>query len=487
MDKKISKKNRIIPGDIDLQKIKQIHMIAICGTGMATLAGLLKEKGFLLTGSDQEVYPPMSTQLEQMGIQINEGFDPNRLKNADLVIVGNVISRGNEELETAFESEIPCLSLPESLNRFFLKDSNPIVVTGTHGKTTTSSLLAFLLDSCGKDPGFFIGGVLENYGKSFRLGSKGAPFVVEGDEYDSACFDKRPKFVHYPPHTAILSGIEFDHADIYNNLDEIIEIFKEFLRSMNEKSVLIANGDDDIVKKILPFTKAKTILYGFGNQCHWQAKEILETEEGVSFQLFWNGKNQGYFKSPLIGKHNLKNLLAVLASLNRYGISLEQTSSYLPQFKGVLRRQQVRGVVHGMTVIDDFAHHPTAVRLTLEGLRKAYPKGNLWAVFEPRTATTRRKIFQKAYSQSFDAADLIIIAPVFKPEKAPPEDRFSALELVNDLKKLGKRAFFFQETDEIVNHVCKEARERDIIAILSNGGFDGIHEKILRKLNEKKI
>lgn len=476
---------RHIPSQNDLNKVKRIHLIAICGTGMGTLAGLLKAKGYDISGSDANVYPPMSTQLRNQQIELQEGFDASRLKNKDLIIVGNVISRGNVELEYAVENKLPLMSLPEALKAFFLDHARTLTVTGTHGKTTTSAIATYVLDQCGKNPGFFVGGVLENYGKSFGLGQSGGPFVVEGDEYDSACFDKRPKFVHYTPKVGIITSIEFDHADIYRDLDHVVSVFKDFIGAMAKDSVLIACGEDPIIQKIVPLCKGTVELYGEGTAFTWGAVVEKENEDGLVFSLFHKQNNLGQFHSPLPGRHNLKNLLAVLAAVKQFGVKPDEAMTKLQGFKSVLRRQQVRGVVNGVRVIDDFAHHPTAVRVTLEALRKKYPKGRLWAIFEPRTATSRRSVFQEEYVKSFDDANIVVIAKPFDQKKIPEAERFSAPRLVEDMKVRRENVHYLAEIEEILDFVKRNVQKDDTLAVMSNGGFGGIQEKLLKSLEEK--
>lgn len=477
--------DRNIPTSKNISHVKRVHLIAICGTGMGTLAGLLKAKGFEVSGSDLNVYPPMSTQLRNQHIELQEGFDANRLKNKDLIVVGNVISRGNVELEFALENKLPLMSLPEALKAFFLDEALPLTVTGTHGKTTTSAIATYLLDQCGKHPGFFVGGVLENYGKSFGIGIPGGPFVVEGDEYDSACFDKRPKFVHYTPKVGMITSIEFDHADIYRDLDHVVSVFKDFISAMAEDSVLIACGEDPIVQKIAPMCRGKVEFYGEGTTHTWGAVVEAENENGIDFSLFHQNNSLGKFHSPLPGRHNLKNLLGVLAAISHFGVKPQVALQKLEGFKSVLRRQQVRGVVGGVRVIDDFAHHPTAVRVTLEALRKKYPKGRLWAIFEPRTATSRRSVFQDEYVKSFDHADVVVIAKPFDQRKIPEGERFSASQLVEDMKRRRENVHYLAEIEEILDFVKGNVQKDDTLAVMSNGGFGGIQEKLLKSLEEK--
>jgi UDP-N-acetylmuramate: L-alanyl-gamma-D-glutamyl-meso-diaminopimelate ligase len=478
---------RVIPQPQNLERIKRIHLSAICGMGMGSLAGLLKDRGMEVSGSDQNVYPPMSTQLEKKGILLQEGYESQRLQDVDLVIIGNAISRGNVELEYALENAIPCLSFPEALHLFFLKDSPAIVVTGTHGKTTTSAICAWILNQCGKKSSFCIGGVLANYDCSYQLGEKQSPFVVEGDEYDSACFDKRPKIVHYPADAAILTSIEFDHADIYQNLEQIKKQFRNFTQNLNSEKLLLAYGEDANVREVLQGCSARIEFYGFNSSdLTWSATSILEGPNGVHFDLKKDQKKIGTFRSPLLGRHNLNNLLAALGVVGRYGIEPKEAMTAMQEFKGIFRRQQVRAVIGGITVMDDFAHHPTAVKLTLEAIRQGYPQGRLWAVFEPRTATSRRKVFQESYVQSFGSADRIVVAPVYRAEVLAEKERFSSEKLVKELKRMGKQAHYLQGVSSIIDHLVKGVSAGDTVVILSNGGFEGIHERLIQSLEKNR-
>lgn len=469
--------------------IETIHLIGVCGTGMGSLAGMLAEKGYKVTGSDQNVYPPMSDFLAASGIPVAKGYAPENLDHMpDLVIVGNVVTRRNPEAPRLKELGIPYISFPQALRMFFLKDKKPIVAAGTHGKTTTSSLCAWLLDRAGMDPGFMIGGIVGNYGGNFRLGS-GDWFVVEGDEYDSAFFNKVPKFVHYMPYIGILTSVEFDHADIYPNLDAVIEAFRCFVKLIPEDGLLVACGDDPLVRRIAGEAVSDVLFYGLGETCDWRAANLSPNGRTTRFEAVKPDGSPCGMVSPLPGEHNVLNTLAAAVVLDRVGVRGESLKSGLESFKGVKRRQEVRGVEAGITVIDDFAHHPTAVKKTVEAIRTAYREslggGRLVAVFEPRTNTSRRDVFQRDYAGSFDPADLILIREPAGLDKINEDERFSSPKLVDDLKERGKKAVLFRDTDAILDYLGENLKPGDVVLIMSNGGFDNIHVRLLELLRKR--
>ncbi|UCD85837.1 MAG: UDP-N-acetylmuramate:L-alanyl-gamma-D-glutamyl-meso-diaminopimelate ligase [Deltaproteobacteria bacterium] len=465
-----------------MDKVKHIHLIAVCGTGMGSLAGMLKESGYQVTGSDTDIYPPMSDQLASQGIEIRSGYKPENLRdNPDLVIVGNAVPRDNPEVEAMLEKGIKYLSFPQALSQFFLAGKTPLVIVGTHGKTTTSSLSAWILKSAGRDPGFLIGGVINNFRSSYRLGN-GNCFVVEGDEYDSAFFDKEPKFLHYRPQIAILTSIEFDHADIYRNLEEIKSSFRKFVDLLPENGLLLACIDDPGVREIADTARCPVQWYGLDPEALWRAEEISFAEDGTAFSLHQGNENLSRIQSPLSGKHNLHNLLGVIGACRSLGLSLSKIQEGLKGFEGVKRRQEVKGTVNGITVIDDFAHHPTAVKKTIDAMKHKYPGRRLWAVFEPRTASSRRKVFQDQYPDAFLEADRIIIADVYKAEKIVEEERFSPELIVRELVSKGKEATHLGKADDIVSYLTDNLRKEDVVLIMSNGDFGGIVGKILKML-----
>lgn len=459
-------------------------MLGICGTGMGSLAGLLKSKGYKVTGSDQNVYPPMSTQLEKLGIQPFAGYKPSNLDvRPDLVIVGNVVRKDNPEVVAVLDRKIPYLSLPQALANIFLKDQDPIVVTGTHGKTTTANILAWLLEHAKAKPSFLIGGVGLNFGKSYRY-SAGKYFVIEGDEYDTAFFDKGPKFLHYKPKFAIIGSIEFDHADIYKDLDHIKEAFKKFVELIPSSGLCLVGIDSSATKDIIKFAACKTITYGFSKDAECRITNYKPTDLGSNFDVTYSGKSIS-FSLPLSGRHNALNAAAALILLLELGFDAKKLSDGLKKFIGVKRRQEVKGVVDSITVIDDFAHHPTAIRETVMAMKAKYKSGRLWAIFEPRSNTTRRKIFEKDFASAFSEADETIIAEVFNVAGLSKEERLDPENVVAGINKAGGSAHYIRSTDEIVRFVTEKAKQGDTILVMSNGAFDDIHNKLL--INLKKL
>ena len=467
------------------ESVRHIHMMGVCGTGMAALAGMLKSQGYHVTGSDNHVYPPMSDFLAQTGIAILEGYVPKNLDpRPDLVIVGNVITRKNPEALALSALGVPYLSFPQLLSHQYLSARKSLVVAGTHGKTTTSSMLATMLHGARLDPGFMIGGIVQAFDRNFRVGN-GPHFVVEGDEYDTAFFDKGPKFLHYQPHIAIITSIEFDHADIYADLQAVKESFLKFVAIMPEDGCLIAHLDDPVVREVVADAPCQVLGYGQQEGCDWQFADFSCSGAGTVFNVLKNGKEYGSFSSIMPGRHNCLNSLAVIAMLDRLGLDPQVIKKQLAQFKGIKRRQEVRGVVAGVTVIDDFAHHPTSVRETLSALKAAYRGQRLLAVFEPRTNSSRRRVFQAAYEQVFDAADEVLVKEPDALLALPEEERFSARELVAGLEKRGITARYFPGTDHILEYLDTALKPDDVTAILSNCGFDNIHERLLLQLGKK--
>ncbi|UCD90942.1 MAG: UDP-N-acetylmuramate:L-alanyl-gamma-D-glutamyl-meso-diaminopimelate ligase [Desulfobacterales bacterium] len=464
------------------ENIKNIHMIAVCGTGMGALARMLKDQGFEITGSDHKVYPPMSHFLRDAGIEISDGFnEKNVAYGPDLVVVGNAVSKDNAEVVKMHQMGLAYCSMPQAINRFVAAGKKPLVVTGTHGKTTTASILAWILQAAGFDPSFIIGGILKNFNSNYRLGS-GEYIIIEGDEYDTAFFDKGPKFYHYHPCMAVLTGVEFDHADIFKDLDHVRQAFDGFLSRMYPESALFAFTDDKNVVELMREKSCRMVTYGKDAKAMWRLGAISVDPPWVFFEVIQQGFQFGIFKTKLIGEHNLVNALSVIAMANELKIPKEATAAALETFQGVKRRQDVRGTKRGITVMDDFAHHPTAVNETLRAVKPFYPYGRIVAVFEPRTNSSMRNIFQKDYTLSFDDADLICIRNPSRLDKIPPTERFSSRKLVADLIRRGKNAHYFSDTESIINHLVKEARHDDLVLIMSNGGFDNIHERLLQSL-----
>ncbi|HXH28362.1 MAG TPA: UDP-N-acetylmuramate:L-alanyl-gamma-D-glutamyl-meso-diaminopimelate ligase [Candidatus Polarisedimenticolia bacterium] len=466
--------------------IRRVYLIGICGTGMGSLAGLLSDAGYDVRGSDQSVYPPMSTMLRDKGIRLLEGFRPEHLDDRpDLVVVGNIATPANPEAVTARERNLPCLSMPQAIRRLFLEGRHPIVVTGTHGKTTTSALMAWVLSAADRDPSFLVGGVLRNFNRSFGLG-RGEDFVIEGDEYETAFFDKGPKFMHYSPRSAILTSVEYDHAEMYPDLEAVKDAFRKFVGLVPSDGRLVYCSDEANVREVIVSARSTLVPYGSGETEGWGG-EILQTRpDGMSIAVRRQGRPYGTFDMGLSGLHNLRNALAVIAVADGRGVPAEAIGRGLKTFGGVKRRQEIRGVADGVLVLDDFAHHPTAVRLTLGGTKERYPGRRLWAVFEPRTNTTRRSVFQEEYARSFDDADRVIVAPVDHPERAPAGQRFSVERLVEDLRRRGKDAMLLPGVPEIVTHLAGEARSGDVVLVMSNGAFGGIHDALLETLSRRR-
>ncbi len=464
--------------------VRHIHLLGICGTGVGGLAGMLKAAGYQVTGSDQNVYPPMSDFLAASGIAVMSGYRVENLEpRPDLVVVGNVITRANPEARALAEMGIPYLSMPQALAHFFIGDRTSLVVTGTHGKTTTSSLLATVLQHAGQAPSFMIGGLVQAFGRNYNV-TDGQYFVAEGDEYDTAFFDKGPKFLHYRPRVAIITSVEFDHADIYADLEAVKASFRKLVAIMPADGCLVAHLDDPVVREIISAAPCPVVGYGQTSGLAWQLSGVDIGPTGTAFEVKKDGIPYGRFTCVLPGVHNSLNCLAVTAVLDHLGLTPAKISAGLAAFTGVKRRQEVRGVVRGVTVIDDFAHHPTAVRETLSALRAAYSGHRLLAVFDPRTNSSRRRVFQDIFAASFGAADQVLVREPEPLLKIPPAERFSARQLVSDLQQRGQDARYFSDTDEIIAFLRQTAGQGDVVAILSNGGFDNIHSRLLARLGE---
>ncbi len=457
-------------------------MIAICGTGMGALALMLKDLGFSVTGSDLKVYPPMSDFLSERGIDIAEGFSAEHLSyGPDLVIVGNAVSKDNPEVVHMQRMELHFCSMPQAINTFVAAGKKQILITGTHGKTTTASIVAWILDCAGVDETFFIGGILANFSSNYRLG-QGEYIVIEGDEYDTAYFDKGPKFMHYDPHVTILTSVEFDHADIFRDKDHVLTVFTDLVSGLNESSTLLSFDGDRNVERAVAAANCRVVGYGRKEGSGWRLDKIDLQPPWSSFEVFKGGRLYRRFETMLVGEHNLLNALAAIAVADLLKIPIAATQKALATFKGVRRRQEVRGIKNNIVVMDDFAHHPTAVRETVRAVKPFYPEGRLIAVFEPRTNTSMRDIFQDVYPDCFDAADLICIRKPPLLKKIPAGQRFSSQKLVDDLKQRGKDAHYFESTDLIIDFLKITAISGDVILIMSNGGFDNIHEKLLASL-----
>ncbi|OGQ65679.1 MAG: hypothetical protein A3F89_06130 [Deltaproteobacteria bacterium RIFCSPLOWO2_12_FULL_50_11] len=466
------------------KKIETIHCIAICGMGMGSLAGLLKQAGYHVTGSDQNIYPPMSDQLKQLKIPVRAQYAPENIpQDVDLIVIGNAVSKNNVEVEEVLHRGLPYLSMPEACHHFFLKEKTSLVVAGTHGKTTTSSLLAWILYKLGRDPSFLIGGILNNFEGAYRLG-RGDEMVMEGDEYDSAFFDKGPKFFHYNPKVLIITSLEYDHADIYHDMDSLRKNFKKLIQLVPQNGRWAACIDFPEVAALMKDYSGSLVTYSTQGRADYEARHIDIGESGTKFDLFIKGKFQASWVSPLIGSYNVANVLGALILLDYLEIPLSGIQGPLLEFRGVKRRQEIRGIVKDRIVIDDFAHHPTAVRATLEGLKARYPEYRLWALFEPRSQTSRRRVFQDQFAEALSLADKVLVAPPYQVEKIPEEERLDPYQLCQKIKSLGKEASLHSGVDSMVTQVVKESRAFDLIVIMSNGGFDGIYEKMLEGLKE---
>jgi UDP-N-acetylmuramate: L-alanyl-gamma-D-glutamyl-meso-diaminopimelate ligase len=474
---------------------KHIHLIGICGTAMASLAGMLKQRGFRVTGSDAAAYPPMSEFLRELDIPVAQPFDAKNLEpRPDLVVVGNAMSRGNVELEHLLDQRIPFCSLPQLLHDEFLRGKEVLVVAGTHGKTTTTSMLAWIFDSAGLQPSFLIGGIAENFGSSFHLGD-GKHFILEGDEYDTAFFDKGPKFLHYFPDSIILTSVEFDHADIYKDLDAVETAFKRLVNLIPRRGRVIAfdgftgeaagspsgsnSLDRCLAKAFCPVER-----YGAGPRANWKVINLRFEPARTTWTVLHDGQPWADLEFPLAGEYNVWNATAAAALAASYGIPKQAIAAALKTFKSVKRRLEVKAQVNDVTIIDDFAHHPTAIAGTLKALRARYPAARLWAILEPRSNTLRRRILQSDLARSLAQADEVIVAAVFRSEAVPENERLELPALAAEIQHNGRRARLLADADAIVQTIAPELRSGDVVAILSNGGFGGIYEKLPARLRE---
>jgi UDP-N-acetylmuramate: L-alanyl-gamma-D-glutamyl-meso-diaminopimelate ligase len=465
--------------------VTRVHFIGICGTAMATLAAMLKRKGLAVRGSDQDVYPPMSTFLEREGIPILGGYDAGHITtDLDLVIVGNAISRGNAELEEVLDRKIRYCSLPEAVRDQFLWGSRSIVVAGTHGKTTTTALAGWLLVHGGLDPSILVGGVAANLGAegaSYRLGN-GRDFVIEGDEYDSAFFDKTAKFLKYLPDIAVVANVEFDHADIYPDLDAVRLAFRRLANLVPRKGLLVLGADSPDAMALAAVARSRVETFGLAEGADWLAYDLEPLPAGSRFRVQHARSPLGVVEIPMAGAHNVKNALAAMAVATDVGLGMETIREGLAAFAGVKRRLETVGSASGVTVLDDFAHHPTAVRETLAAVRASHPDARIWAVFEPRSASACRRVFQQQFAESFVAADEVVIAGVYR-SNLPSDERLSAEQLVADLSAAGVHARSIPDVATIVDTLAREATHGDFVVVMSNGGFGGIHARLLSALS----
>src|SRR5262245_25223871 len=453
---------------------------------MASLAGMLREKGHPVCGSDSEVYPPMSDFLDRLGITVFKGYNAANIEKAkpELVVIGNALSRGNPEVEYVLDAGIRYASMAETVKEYFIRGRNSIVVTGTDGKTTATAMLAWILEVAGRRPSFLVGGIAENFGRSFQV-ADGPDFVIEGDEYDTAFFDKGPKFLHYLPRIVLLKNIEFDHADIYAYLDAIKTAFRRLINIVPRSGLIVAGVDSPVVRELIPAAFSRVATAGIA-QGEWQASQIQTAGEGMSFDVLRAGSLVGRFTIPIPGAFNVQNALDTIVVAKELGIANGVIQQALSTFKSVKRRLEVRGEVNGVRIYDDFAHHPTAVRETLGAVRQRHPDRRIWAVLEPRSQTCRRRVFEPAFIEAFDPADVTVIAPVFAAAHLDADKTLSPDRVAAGIRERGGKASALGSTEEIINFVSSEARPGDQVVIMSNGGFDNIHNRLLQKLKERK-
>jgi UDP-N-acetylmuramate: L-alanyl-gamma-D-glutamyl-meso-diaminopimelate ligase len=457
--------------------VRRIHFLGVCGTAMGSAAAAVRDLGFIVSGSDDNVYPPMSTFLESKGISISRGFRPENIPdNVDLVVIGNAMIRGNPEVEAVLNRKLLYQSLPETLKNFFLQGKTNLVVTGTHGKTTTTSLLTWIFREAGRNPSFLIGGIAKDLGQG-ALFTDSDYFVLEGDEYDTAFFDKRSKFIHYLPHTLIINNIEFDHADIFSSLEEIKLSFRRLISIVPTEGRIFFNSDDPNCEDVIEKSLAKTCSIGFAKSAAHRITDVRYESDGSRFKLA--GEE---FRLSLLGEFNVRNAAMAASAALAHGLPLEIIKHALATFGGVSRRQELRGEAGGVKVIDDFGHHPTAIRETLSALRHRFPHERLWAIFEPRSNTTRRAVFQDSLPAALSLADGVILAKVARLDQLPPEDRLNPEEVVESIQQSGIPAFYEPSVDAIVHRVVPLTKPGDVIVVFSNGGFEGIHQKLLTEL-----
>jgi len=466
----------------------KVHLIGVCGTAMATLAALLKQRGLDVQGSDHGVYPPMSDFLASENIRAFDGYDASHItQDLALVVVGNAISRGNVELEEVLARKIRYCSLPEAVREHFLWGARSIVIAGTHGKTTTTSLTGWVLAAAGNDPTVLVGGIARNFGdagSSYRVGH-GRDFVIEGDEYDSAFFDKTAKFLKYLPDIAVVNNIEFDHADIYADLDAVLLAFRRLALLVPKNGLLLLGADSPHAASLKSVAVSPVETFGFDATADWVAYDLHGVDGIQTFSVRRGQDYFGTFQLPLFGRHNVRNALAAIAVGSAVGLDHATIGEGLKSFLGVKRRLEIVGEAGGVTVYDDFAHHPTAVAETLRAVREAYPGRRVWAVFEPRSASSCRRVFQKDFADAFSTpgADETIVAAVFR-STLPPEQRLSVEDLVSDVNAAGRRARHVAGVDTIVETIVNERQPGDVVVIMSNGGFDGIHQKLVSRLRQ---
>jgi UDP-N-acetylmuramate: L-alanyl-gamma-D-glutamyl-meso-diaminopimelate ligase len=462
---------------------RSIHLVPIGGTAMTPLAALFVEEGHRVTGSALDLYPPMSTLLESLQIRVSKGFAPEHIPaDCECVVVGNAALRDNVEAAEAARRGIPVLSMPHAIRRHLLPGRTSVVITGTHGKTTTSALTAWLLLDSGRDPGFLIGGEMKNLGRGYRRGA-GPAFVLEGDEYNAAFFDRGPKFLHYEPKHLFVGNIEYDHADLFPDLASVVDAFRRVVAIVPPDGTVVANTDDERVRGILPAARARIVGVSLDDpSADFSAREIEAHPDGTRFSLLESGRSAGRLSSPLLGTHNLRNALGAIALVRGLGMSVQEIARSLPRFAGVRRRLEVKGEKNGIVVVDDFAHHPTAVEGTIAAARTRWPGRRLWALFEPRSNTAGRKMFEDDYGAAFSQADALVIGPVFHSNRLKPEERIDRAAILRRFTNNGKPAYAPEKLDEIPAILRREVRPGDVLLLMSSGAFGGLPETLLGEL-----
>ena len=469
-----------------IEAIHHVHFVAVCGTAMGSLACMLAERGFRVTGSDTDAYPPMSDQLRAAGIEVQKGWNPERISSGDpdlVVVIGNAARPDNPEARAAIDGGLSYVSFCDAVQHFFLRGKHSVVVTGTHGKTTTTSIVAWMLTHAGRDPSALIGGVFENFGGSFRLGA-GPEFVIEGDEYDSAFFDKTAKFLHYDARTALITSLEFDHADIYQSLEQIQDAFRQLVSQIPSDGKIIAATDQETVRAVLGGAKAPVEGYGFRDGAIWRVSDVAFDAEGTQFTVWKRDARAARVRMPMFGRHNVENVLGAIAVCASLGLEPERAARAMTEFRGVKRRQELRGEAAGMAVIDDFAHHPTAVRETIASIRSRYPDRRLFAIFEPRTNTSRRRFFETDFADALAAADDVLLAGVFKAEALAEDERMRPEFVIDRVRAAGKSAHYLPEVDAIIEYLLRNRTGKDVALVMSNGGFGNIWERLLARLRQ---
>jgi UDP-N-acetylmuramate: L-alanyl-gamma-D-glutamyl-meso-diaminopimelate ligase len=468
-----------------LASVRHVHLVAVAGTAMGTLACMLAARGVRVTGSDSGAYPPMSDQLREAGIAVKIGFAPENAlaERPDLVVIGNAVRRENLEARAVVEAGLPYVSQADAVRAFFIDGKHSVVIAGTHGKTTTTSMVGWILTHAGLDPGMLVGGVTVNFGRSFRLGD-GAHFVIEGDEYDTAYFDKTPKFLHYAPRSVLFTSCEFDHADIYRSFDEVKAAFRSLVERLPRDGRLLAASGHPGVASVVAHSAIPHQSYGTDERALWRASDARVDEGGTRF-AFWKGPQRlGELWVCAFGRHNVENAAGAAAMCLELGVAWSAVAAALREYQGVRRRQEVRGEAGGVVVIDDFAHHPTAVRETIGAIRARYPEHALWAIFEPRSNTSRRRIFEAEFTEALAQADRVLMSEIHRADQIPEDERLRPAHMVESLRQRGIDASSHPSADGIMDAILAGRTGRDVALIMSNGDFGGIYERLLEKLRK---